>query len=147
MAFMVSPGVEDVLPFRISPKHLQSQSHYLSRLLSFNGKLSGYNLQALFTHCSIGNSRHLDFPLSDEAYDELAHITTHSVESLRSTSLYYFLRKFGMQTIAKYSAVSFRGDISRVLRWCRPCLGRTRYFILPWRFVALKGCYLHSCEL
>jgi len=137
----------DALPLHPQPEHLESFTSYLSRLSENNGIDSISALASLcFPDYTLASMRGFKdyFPAS---FGKLPLVAVCSEENLLRTTFYYLAEKFGRSFLPPPSSNFLSSNIGENLRYCPKCLKDRLYYILPWRFTVLKGCYEHGCRL
>ena len=137
----------DVLQLHPPPEYLESLTSYLTRIAEMNG-IDGY--QSLATLClptePASRVRTLkDYPLS--SFSTLGGTTVKPEATLLKTTFYHLAKKFECSTEAKPLSIFLSRSVADCLRYCPLCLGDFPYYSLAWRFLALKGCWVHNCQL
>ena len=137
----------DVLQLHPPPEYLESLTSYLTRIAEMNG-IDGY--QSLATLClptePASRVRTLkDYPLS--SFSTLGSTTVKPEATLLKTTFYHLAKKFECSTEAKPLSIFLSRSVADCLRYCPLCLGDFPYYSLAWRFLALKGCWVHNCQL
>jgi hypothetical protein len=137
----------DLLPIHPQPCDFESFTGYLTRLADANGirqinrlcVLTGLNFSA-----AQGRS---DLP-TRTGFRQLPQLTGCSIDRLNATTVYHLLRKFGRSDRLPASSYQFlRDSMVFHLRYCPRCLDEYGYISLLWRFVALRSCPQHGCDL
>jgi transcriptional regulator with XRE-family HTH domain len=137
----------DLLPIHPQPCDFESFTGYLTRLAEANGirqinrlcVLAGLNFSA-----AQGGS---DLP-TRTGFRQLPQLAGCSVDRLNATTVYHLLRKFGRSDRLPASSYQFlRDSMVFHLRYCPRCLDEYGYISLLWRFVALRSCPQHGCDL
>src|SRR5258708_6056049 len=134
---------------RPKPEYLESCTSYLTRMAERNGVSSVDGLAALcFPHQDRRIARGLaDYPPT--SFKPLMRSVACSEASLLGTTFFHLGMKFGRSPKPQPLSRFLSGSVATYLRYCPYCL-RTQqqpYYSLLWRFVALKGCPVHSCKL
>lgn len=144
------PDYFDVLPLHPQPEFLESLTSYLMRLAEANAIPTLFRFQPIIFP---GDRQHgdtmrsmKDVPLS--SFASLSRASFCSETSLQATTFYYLAQKFG-RSLNPHGIICFlEGSLAENLRYCPLCLqAGAPHYILPWRFLILKGCPLHGCRL
>ena len=81
-------------------------------------------------------------------FRHLPQLAGYSIDRLNATTVYHLLRKFGRSDRLPASSYQFlRDSMVFHLRYCPRCLDEYGYISLLWRFVALRSCPQHGCDL
>src|SRR6266568_8815001 len=133
----------DTLPLHPQPERLESLTSYLIRLAEANSH-SDRDTFALF-FCPLGIETLADYPSA--LFNILQTLAQCPEARLLGTTFYHVGRKFGRSSLPQPLAIFLQGTVAQSLRYCPMCLADHAYYFLTWRFLHLKGCYKHSCEL
>src|SRR6266699_355350 len=137
----------EVLSLHPKPEYLESLTSYLTRIAEMNG-INGY--KALATLCfpkeSVRRVWSLkDYPLS--SFSTLQSTLVKPESTLLKTTFYHLAKKFECSTEVFPLSIFLSGSVSDCLRYCPLCLRDFPYYSLVWRFLSLKGCWVHNCHL
>ncbi len=139
----------EVLPLHPRPEHLESLTSYLMRLSEHNGISSIDGLSALcFPHQDRRITRDIaDYP--PVTFGDLTRVGTWSEETLRKTTFFHLVAKFGRSTLPQPMSRFLSGCVGQYLRYCPLCFTeqRVRYYLLTWRFLMVTCCHIHKCRL
>ena len=127
----------DVLAQHPKAQYLESLTGYIYRLARLNG-LNSYATRELILH---GKSLENDNPIDALTY--LALSTAKDISSLRKTTFFHLLTKFGRSIGSSFLV----GSIYTCRTVCPHCLEESGFHSLLWRFRVLGGCLIHNCHL
>ncbi len=137
----------EVLPLHPPPEYLESLTSYLTRIAEMNG-IDGY--KALTTLCLPNEPVSRVWSLKDYPLSSLSTLQSTIVKpeaTLLKTTFYHLGKKFECSTEAFPLSIFLSGSVADCLRYCPFCLRDFPYYSLAWRFLALKGCWVHNCQL
>jgi transcriptional regulator with XRE-family HTH domain len=137
----------DTLPVRPRPGPLESFTSYLTRLAEVNGIQT---LGRLSTLCFPEGRGKFSPPTGDYPPVSFGLLPTAAwcpEERLRAMTLYHLGNKFGRLTRPQPLSQFLSGSVTRHLRYCPNCLAERGYYALTWRFLEIKGCSEHGCQL
>lgn len=138
----------DALPIHPPPEHLEGLNSYWTRLAEVNGIQVVAHFLALFaedTPVKWFQRYRADYPLP--SFQALARTTNCSEARLKATTFQHLSMKFGHSGQIASLSHFLVDSISANLRYCPYCLAEYPYYLLPWRFLSLKGCVRHNCQL
>ena len=137
----------DTLPLHPQPEPLESLTSYLIRLAEANQLRS---MQALFKLCfPVGRSK-LTFHTGDYpplSFGGLPPAACCPEPRLLATTFYHLGKKFDRLLRPRSLALFLSESIAPHLRYCPQCLVEREYYSLIWRFLEIKGCFEHRCQL
>lgn len=142
-----SPFFFDVLPIHPQPKPLESFTSYLMRL----GEANRIRYPCDLGHRLFPNQNPYSIRIMTDhvpvTFGVVPQQACCSETKLLTTTFHHLGRKFGRATKGKALSSFLHDSIALSLRYCPLCLQESPYYRLPWRFLALTGCYHHSCHL
>jgi transcriptional regulator with XRE-family HTH domain len=137
----------DLLPIHPPPDDFESFTGYLTRLAEANG-IRQINRLCVLTGLHFSAAQGLSDLPTPTGFRQLPSLTGCSVDRLHATTVYHLLRKFGRSGSLPASSYQFlRDSMVFHLRYCPHCLDEYGYISLLWRFVALRSCPQHGCDL
>ncbi len=133
------------LPIHPPPDAWESFTGYLTRLGAENGIPDAYGLFK-----TVGLSKELSHRPSEcspLSWGGLSSRVNCTEEQLLATTLYYIGEKFGRSSRVGSTSRFLSGVLSPYIRYCPLCLSQRSRYLLPWRFLTLEGCPIHTCML
>ncbi len=137
----------DTLPLRPQPEPLESLTSYLTRLAEANQLRS---IQTLFKLCFPTGRSKLTLHTGDYppiSFGALPAVACCPEPELLAMTFYHFGKKFDRLLKPRSLAQFLAESIAPHLRYCPQCLVEREYYSLTWRFLELKGCLEHRCQL
>lgn len=137
----------DILPIHPRPKYLETFTSYIMRLAEYNGIKK---FSALSTILSGGQNRRIVEKMRDHSFsqwDTISRVTGCPENVLSTLTFDCLVKKFGRPIASDSSYRFLQSSIALNLRYCPYCLSDECFYRLPWRFLDLGGCHVHSCRL
>ncbi len=137
----------EALPLHPQPEKLESLTSYLTRLAEANGiQTSSAFAHICFPEYNIEAIHSLnDFPLYSLMNLQAAACCSEAV--VQATTFYHLGRKFGRVYDSRACYHFLRNSIAPFFRYCPLCIKERGYYSLLWRFLFVKGCSDHACNL
>src|SRR6266487_4262724 len=137
----------EALPLHPQPEKLESLTSYLTRLAEANGiQTSSAFAHICFPEYNIEAIHSLnDFPLYSLMNLQAAACCSEAV--VQATTFYHLGRKFGRVYDSSACYHFLRNSIAPFFRYCPLCIKERGYYSLLWRFLFVKGCSDHACNL
>lgn len=137
----------DVLPIHPRPEPLESLTGYLIRLAEVNGILNRRNLNAI---CFPNQESRVTSSMADYPPVSLGNLTQVSLCSeaeISNMTFYHVAKRFGRSTLPQAVSRFLNGTIAKGFRYCPNCIAERGYYLMPWRFIVLRGCPEHGSQL
>jgi len=134
----------EMLPLRPRPHPLESFTSYLTRIAKANGIRNLSRLKP-FIDQYVKISHFADY--SPHSFGRLPTLTNNSESELLRTTFFHAGMKFGRLYHSRSLASFLIGLIAPSLRYCPFCLQDDPYYSLVWRFLPVRGCPKHACDL
>lgn len=137
----------EVLPVHPKPERFESLTSYVARLGVMNGfETKASMIALLFPGNKIGIVDQIIKCLPCNL-GELPNITNCSETTLKTTTFYHLVKKFGRGETAVASTIFLAGSVTDYLRFCPICIDQYSYYQLSWRIKMPSVCLEHSCWL